>query len=70
MTHTIKNYACLAMIAMSGLASAKTALIDFGRADATAASPYNAAVMITGLTGDVALIDTDSLATGWTVSVT
>ena len=58
------------MIAMSGLASAKTALIDFGRADATAASPYNAAVMITGLTGDVALIDTDSLATGWTVSVT
>jgi hypothetical protein len=68
--HTIKIHAFLSLMAMLGLASAKTALIDFGRADATAASPYNAAVMITGLTGDVALIDTDSVATGWTVSVT
>lgn len=53
--------------------SAVTALIDFGRADASAASPYNPAVMVfgaNGSTGAVALNDTTTAPTGWTVTVT
>ena len=70
-THNKQTFASLAFTAIIiAQASAATALIDFGRADATAASPYNAVVMLNGLTGDVALFDTDSAATGWTVSVT
>lgn len=69
-THKIKIHSSLALTAMVGTASAATALIDFGRADATAPSPYNSAVMLSGATGDVALLDTDSATTGWTVSVT
>ncbi|MDA7931856.1 hypothetical protein N9B42_02695 [Akkermansiaceae bacterium] len=70
MKRPLKTYASLAFTALTSLASATTALIDFGRADAAALAPYNSAVVINGITGDVALLDTDSTDTGWTVSVT
>ncbi|MDA7868631.1 PEP-CTERM sorting domain-containing protein [bacterium] len=60
---------------MLGSAHAATALIDFGRTDAAAASPYNSAPVAgangpNATTGAVALLDTTGTGTGWTVTVT
>ena len=69
-TIKMKIYSSLALAAMVGSASATTVLIDFGRSANAAASPYNSVVMLSGVTGNVALLDTASAATGWTISVT
>ena len=76
MKHTLKSkiYSTLALTAMCGSAHAATALIDFGLGTAAAASPYNSAAIIAtganGTTGPIALNDTTTAATGWTVTVT
>ena len=67
--HIIKTLTQIASLAMTGAVSATTALIDFGRADSAAPAPYNSAVMLAGVVGDVPLLDEDSVDTGWTVSV-
>ena len=73
-TNTLKLCSGLLFTAAVGSASATTVLIDFGRTDAVAASPYNAAAIIAtgpnGTTGALPLTDTGGFATGWTVTVT
>ncbi|MDA7868632.1 hypothetical protein N9B28_02370 [bacterium] len=74
-TNRTKIHVLIAMAAIVGSLSATTALIDFGRTDAAAASPYNSAPIAGAnasgaTTGVVALSDTSSADTGWTVTVT
>ena len=59
----------ISSIAALSSVNAATALIDFGTANA--ASPYNTAPLLGGAsTGNIALNDTTTTATGWTVNVT
>ena len=72
-TMKMKQLAGLLSVVGLGSASAVTALIDFGRTDASAASPYNAVPTVFGAnatTGTIGLSDTSSNATGWSVVVT
>ena len=70
-----KLFPTIALASMMVSAHATTALIDFGRTDSAAPGPYNSAPILGAngsdvTTGAVALLDTESLATDWTVTVT
>lgn len=68
----MKNHKSLQLLALLcssasiGSAGAATALIDFGTNNTPS---YNSAAMTAGDTGVIALTDTASAATGWTVNV-